>query len=374
MTNFTNENKVKFKNGRLRIIHITDTHLSDDNIDMSLVLIEQACLREKPDIAVITGDNVQNYDDSSKTKKYIDRLMSIFDDQKIPVAVTFGNHDSETGAMSREELMAHYNTHPSSVSIDDGEELSGCGTYIVPVMSSDNSRIAFNLWIFDSGDYDEKGRYGCVLPDQVEWYKRVSDELTAANNGQKVYSLAFQHMIVRDVYDALIKTDKRKLYSFPHMYNKDEYYLFNPEMKNFGTLNETPCSGYYNYGQFEAMVEKGDVLGIFTGHDHTNAFGVRYKGIDIVNSLSTRFQNDRFSSQYGYRILDVNENDTSRYESRVGRWYNMFTFKEIRSYKDKLLHKTAFAVTVKGLCQRFLTSTGRKFCSLVTGRQNTYPH
>ena len=109
------------------------------------------------------------------------------------------------------------------------------------------------------------------------------------------------------------------------MYNKKEFYYFDPKGTNFGTLTETPCSGYHNYGQFEAMVEKGDVLAMFSGHDHTNGFGVRYKGIDISNSLSTRYNRDRFSSQYGYRIIEVDEKDTSHYTSRVEHWYDMLT-------------------------------------------------
>lgn len=361
------------KNGKLKIMHITDTHLENDNIDMSVFLIDWACKKEKPDVAVITGDNVHNDDNAEVTKKYIDKLMSVFDSLNIPVAITYGNHDSEVGAMTRSELTDYYNTHASSLSYGDGPD---SGTYCVPVYSQ-NDELKFNLWIFDSNDYDEKGRYGCVLPHQVEWYKKKSDEITASNGGKKVYSMAFQHMIVADVYDALKKTDKHHFYSFSHMYEKNDYYMFDPNVKNFGTLNETPCSGYYNHGQFDAMVEKGDVLAIFTGHDHTNAFGVRHKGIDIVNSLSTRFNGDRFSTQYGYRILEVDENDTSKYTSRNERWYNMFKKNDIASIKasgDEFGLKTAKSVTNKGRIQRFYTKVGRKFVQLVTGRQVTYPH
>ena len=60
--------ELKFKNGKLKIMHITDTHLDDDNIDMSVWLINEACKREMPDIAIITGDNVHNDDDPNKTK------------------------------------------------------------------------------------------------------------------------------------------------------------------------------------------------------------------------------------------------------------------------------------------------------------------
>lgn len=368
--------QLKFKNGKLKIIHITDTHLEDDNIDMSIWLINEACKKEAPDIAIVTGDNVQNCDDASKTKGYIDKLMNIFEKLNIPVAITFGNHDSEVGAMTREELMEYYNSFSCSVS-RDYKDLPDCATFNVPVLSSDGSKIKFNLWVFDSNDYDDEGHYSCVLPEQVEWYKKKSDKIAKENNGEKVYSLAFQHMIVEDIYKALKKVNKRKLYSFPHMYNKSDFYMFDPDFKNFGTLNETPCSGYHNFGQFEAMVEKGDVLGIFSGHDHTNAFAVKLQGIDIGNSLSTRYNDDRFSSQYGYRILEAYEKDTSKYTSRVERWYKMFSFKDLKEIKasgDAFGYKTAKSVTLKGIPQRFLTKTGRVFCHLVTGRKNTYSH
>ena len=61
---------IKFQNGKLKVMHITDTHMEDDNIDYSLVLITHACDIEKPHIAIVTGDNVLNYDDAEKTKYY----------------------------------------------------------------------------------------------------------------------------------------------------------------------------------------------------------------------------------------------------------------------------------------------------------------
>lgn len=362
--------------GKFSIMHVTDTHLADDNIDASVWLIAKACDKEKPDLVVITGDNVQNEDDANKTKSYIDKLMTVFEERNIPTAVTFGNHDSEVGAMSREDLMAYYNTYSCSVSVDDGEALSGCGTYNLPILSSDGSKVKFNVWVFDSNDYDDEGHYGYVKKDQVEWYKAKSDELTAANGGEKVYSFAFQHIIVPEVYDALRKTERKKLFSFSHMYNKNDYYMFDPNGINFGTLNETPCCGYYNDGQFDAMVEKGDVLAMFTGHDHTNAFGVKYKGIDIVNSLSTRYNGDAFSSQYGYRMLEIDEADTSKYTSRVEHWYDMFTLEDINNLRkagDDYGYKLALDVDFKGFFQKGFDEFSRAIVSVFSGRQISYP-
>ena len=143
--------------GKFRIMHVTDTHLVSSNVDASVWAIGAACDRENPDLVVITGDNVQNYDNAAETKILIDKLMGTFEKRNIPVAVTFGNHDSEDGAMSREELMAYYNTFECSVSVDDGDALSGCGTYNLPVYSSNGESVKFNVWVFDSGDYDSNG-------------------------------------------------------------------------------------------------------------------------------------------------------------------------------------------------------------------------
>lgn len=368
---------IKFgEDGRLKILHITDTHLKHNhNLDPTLWTVERACDEEKPDIVMLTGDIVLNCDSAEDTKKLINALMNIFDSRNIPVAVTFGNHDSEQGAMSREELMAYYNTFSCSVSVDDGEKLSGCGTYNIPVLSSEGDEVKFNLWVFDSGDYDEEGRYSCVQPDQIEWYKQVSDKLKAENGGEKVNSLVFQHIIVAEIYDALQKSDKWKSYSYKHLYNEDEYYMFDPDRVNYGTLRETPCPGYENHGQFEAMAEKGDVLAMFTGHDHTNAFGVEYEGIDIVNSLSTRYIGLFHSTQCGYRVIEVDENDTSVYETRVERMFDNFDFDTVKEEKakgDKFTYKMSREFAFKGMVQKFATVVYGKMIEAVTGRQVTY--
>ena len=370
---------IKFNSeGKLKILHLTDTHLNLNhscNFEPTLWLVEQACDKEKPDIVMLTGDIVLNCDNAEDTKKMINALMNVFDSRSIPVAVTFGNHDSEKGSMTREELMAYYNTFSCSVSVDDGEDLSGCGTYNIPVHSSDGKKVKFNLWVFDSGDYDKNGRYSCVKPDQIEWYKNTSDKLKAGNNGEAVNSLVFQHIIVGEIYNALKKSDEWKSYSYKHLYNENEYYMFDPDYVNYGTIRETPCPGYENYGQFDAMVEQGDVLAMFSGHDHTNAFGVKYKGIDIVNSLSTRYISLFHSTQCGYRVIEIDENDTSSYKTRVERIFDNYDFEVVKEEMQNGNTATcmmALEFAIKGKIQKFATVTYGKFIESTTQRQVTY--
>ena len=358
--------------GRFKILHITDTHLHEDNVAESTRLIALACDVEQPDLVMLTGDLAPE-DTYEETAERVDQLMQVFESRNIPVAVTFGNHDSETGAYPREAVMALYNAYSCSVSVDDGDLLTGCGTYRIPIYASEGDGLRFNLWVFDSGDYDGEGHYANVAEDQVEWYKETSSEIERLS-GRKIYSLAFQHIIVPEIYEALEEKDYWTAYSYPHIYNENKYYRFSKEHTNYGMLCEYPCPGYYNHGQFAAMVERGDVLAIFTGHDHSNAFGVNYKGIDIVNSLSTRYNGDAYSTQYGYRVIELDENAPDTYETRVVRWYDFVNEKEVKALAADRQDKDLLAeIRFVGFFKKFFTGFCVFFIKTVTGRTVRYP-
>ncbi len=350
------------ENGNFRIMHVTDTHLEYSNVKESVMLIAQACDREKPDLIVLTGDISMN-SDSSETLYCIDKLMSVFDKRNIPVAVTFGNHDSQE-SFTREQLMEIYNRFPCSISIDDKDALPGCGTYRVPVLGSKDDDLKFNLWIFDSGSYDDERHYANVLEKQVAWYEDESKEIEKAN-GKKINGLVFQHIIVPEIYEGLSRSKSWGIYKYRHMYDDGYYYFFNQNGDNHGVLSETPCCGYYNHGQFNKMVERGDILAMFTGHDHTNCFSVKVRGINICNSLSTRYNGDAFSTQYGYRIIDLYEKNTSEYTSRVVHWYDFYDkscFTDIPFPKNK----DEFTLEAKILFLGFFEKTYRTASHIIS--------
>ena len=367
------------ENGKLKILHIADTHLNyDKHFDASVWVIAEACDVEKPDLVVLTGDNTHPNEDPEKTKKLINALMNIFESRNIPVAVTFGNHDAEAGPMTREDIMEYYQTFPCVISIDNSEGFKNCATFNIPVLASDSDKVNFNLWVFDSGDYDEDEprHYDRVRTEQIEWYKKTSAKLKEENGGKTVNSVVFQHIIVPEIYDVLKKVDSKQPFAVNHIYNEDEFYMFDPEEVNYGTLNEKPCPGYYNDGQFDALVETGDVLAMFTGHDHTNAFGVRNQNIDIYTSPMTRYKGLAYTTQYGYRVVEIDEKDTSTYETRVERLYDVFDFDYIETAKengDKYSKRIAFELAVKGAVQEGFMKLYQSVVELFTGRQVTYP-
>ena len=376
----TTDTAVRFNSdGKLKILHIADPHLANDkHFDSSIWVIAEACDVEKPDLVVLTGDNTKPYEDPEETKKIINSLVNIFESRDIPVAVTFGNHDSEAGPMTRADIMEYYKTFSCVITADGDEGFKNCATFNVPVLASDSDEVKFNVWVFDSGDYDEDEprHYDRVRTEQIEWYKETSAKLQNENGGEKVNSVVFQHIIVPEIYDVLKKVDSKQPYTVKHIYNEDEYYAFDPENVNYGTLNEKPCPGYYNDGQFDALVENGDVLAMFTGHDHTNAFGVRNRNIDIYTSPMTRYKGLAYTTQYGYRVVEIDENDTSSYKTRVERLYDVFDFAYMDTAKyngDKYSKRIALELAVKGKAQEIFMNLWQSAVELFTNRTVTYP-
>jgi hypothetical protein len=226
------------------------------------------------------------------------------------------------GKLSKEELFDIYEEYDCFIGTDEGDALYGCGTYNLPIYSSkDSTKMAYNLWMFDSNTYDEElGGYDYVHDDQVEWYVNKSNELKAANGGEAVPSMAFQHIIVKEIFD-LIESGDNIEGSMLNYDGKD--YVFKEGVLKAGYLKEYPCPGTRPSKQFGAMVEQGDVVAMFFGHDHNNSFEVNHSGIDLVATPGFTF-NSYGNEDRGVRIIDINENDTSTYETRLVQFDDYF--------------------------------------------------
>ena len=172
--------------------------------------------------------------------------------------------------------------------------------------------------------YDEVNNgYDHVHEDQIEWYVNKSNQLKAQNGGNVVPSMAFQHIIVNEIYDALVETDKPG----DNVIQSGDKLLTLPEGVE-GFLRENPCPGTVDSQQFEKMVEQGDVKAMFFGHDHVNVFEINYQGIDIVNTPTSGFGSYGDENR-GVRVITLNENDTSTYETRMINYYEKFATDEL---------------------------------------------
>lgn len=310
------------EDGKFKILQITDLQDCVLFRDMSKDFLCHLLDTEKPDLVVLTGDNIGPGTSKTGDLMYltINEFMSIFEEKGVKVASVFGNHDGEDNAYNKDEQIELYKRYSCYVG-EDTPDISGSGNYCLPVLSSKGDKTAFNLWFFDSGELNDEndlGGYGCVHKDQIEWYVETEKALTEENGGTPVPSLAFQHIIVPEIFDVLTKVENPEDNKYEGKFlaeRNGEYYAFPEEYTNEDTyLSETPCPPMYSNGQADAFIENGNVLGIAVGHDHKNSFVIPYKSLDIIQTPASSFGSYGDMNR-GARVITLDESDLSTYET-----------------------------------------------------------
>lgn len=308
--------------GKFKIVQFTDTQ--DDSMprEAMLKLMNKALDAEKPDLVVFTGDNITGGGSPGKilTSIAIKAIISPVAARGIPFAMVFGNHDGE-GGVAKETQLKIYQKYPTCLAYDPEPDLYGCATYNLPIKSANGIKDAFNLWLMDSNEYDrDHGGYDWVHQDQLDWYKTKSATLEQANDGL-VPSLMFQHIVVPEVYEVLKEVPAGTAGS-SERFGKTWALELNETMAH-GTLAEWPCPPNTNGGQFQAVLERGDVLGIVTGHDHVNDFIGTYQGVDFIQTPGIGFQTYG-SKDRGCRVIILDENDNWNYETYTPTFFDYF--------------------------------------------------
>lgn len=336
-----NESKLQFnEDGKFTILQIADIQ---DNVilrPITRIFINNLVDNVKPDLVVLTGDNIGPGTCFFRwmTKMNINNFMSIFEERGIKVAAVFGNHDFEN-KNTKDEQFEIYQSYSCFIGEEtkEAKELTGCGTYNIPIMSSkDETKKVFNLWFFDSQEYNTEndlGGYGCTAKDQIEWYEKTETALTEENGGTPLPSFAFQHIIIPEVFDVLEKTSVLKEEDAGFSFEKDgQYYVLPEEYRGEDTyLNETCCPPEYSNGQADSLIENGNVLGIAVGHDHKNSFILPYKTLDIVQTVTVGLGSYGDINR-GARVITLNEDDLTDYETDVIFYSDYFDLEDPAVY------------------------------------------
>lgn len=302
------------EDGTFKILQIADIQ---DDITLAPIAkdyIEDLVDAEQPDLVMLTGDNISSRNRTKLTaKKAIDNFMSVLEEKGIPVAAVFGNHDDEEG-LDKESQMEIYQSYDCFIGVAGDANISGVGNYNLPILASDSDKTVFNLYCIDSGTYNEEndlGGYNCVRKDQIEWYVNTSNALKAENGGVPVPSIAFQHIIVPEIFDALAEVAPGTEGAIEH---NGKYYVLPETAAEGSVMHEAPCPPKYSNGQFDAMLNQGDVIALAVGHDHVNAYSVPYKGIDLICTPGVGFQSYGDETR-GARVFVINESTPTEYET-----------------------------------------------------------
>ncbi len=328
-----NTPELKFgKDGKFRILHLTDIHEVDPEMDddenpdvprdksaEAMNVIETCLEKAKPDLVVFGGDNISGYW-QEYTYDYVERTIAKITEpirkRNIPLAIVFGNHDSEIERFFREYQMMLYMQYENYVGCMNAEEMHGCGNCNLLIKSSKSDKPAYNIWLIDSNDYprDENGNhlegYDCVHKDQLDWYERTAQKLKEENGGKPLPSILFQHIPVSQEYDAIEEVNKDE----PHhcIDRGDKYFNIKKEYYVSGHLGELPCPPKnMSREQFDLWKKHGDVVAAFFGHDHVNDFIMDIDGIKLVQTLGTGYHT--YGDKHGGRLIVLDENDPENF-------------------------------------------------------------
>ena len=147
-----NAQTLKFNaNGKFKIVQFTDVHYiyNDPRSDVSIERINEVLDAEKPDLVIFTGDVIYG----KPAEEGMRTVLNLVSKREIPFAVTFGNHDNEQG-LTREELFKIIQSIPHNLTTTT-EGISGVTNFILPLKSSDGSKDAEILYVFDSHSYSQ---------------------------------------------------------------------------------------------------------------------------------------------------------------------------------------------------------------------------
>ncbi len=324
LASYKSDAKLRFNDdGKFKIMVLADVQDTYPMQDAVITFICEALDYSQPDLVVFAGDNIV----TSDVRAY-DQLLTPLAERGVPFTFVFGNHDDECSDLNKEEMLAEYQKYDGCLAFDADPALHGCATHNLPVLSSDGSKVAFNLWMFDSGDYaynsyGESVGYDWVRADQIEWYNTVRDAMTEENGGELVPSLAFQHIIPEEPAKKVFTEVPFPLGDLTINFDDGTSVLKVPNIHNYsGMVFEASCPGAGNDGQWQAMVDGGDVLGLVVGHDHVNNFIVNVDGIDLIQTPGVTYHSYYNDGYQGARIIELDENNAWNYDT-----YNLTTAK-----------------------------------------------
>ena len=273
------------KNGKFKIVQLTDIHYvyQDKSSEKALERILKIIDLEEPDLIMVTGDLIFG----KPGDKSMLTVMYALSSRKIPLAITYGNHDDEQG-FSREELLKLIKEVPYNLT-STTKNLSGVTNYLLEIKASDSKKTSAVFYVFDSHSYSQiKGieGYDYIKLDQINWYRKTSQQFAKKNNNKPLFSLAFFHIPTPEFKEATLKV-------------KDQ-------LK--GNSKEDICCPQLNSGLFSTIKEQDDIKGIFVGHDHDNDFCTKWHNVLLAygrySGGETVYNN---LTGNGARIIEITE-------------------------------------------------------------------
>lgn len=326
--------------GTFRILQLADIQEGMDIRQDTLRFMAAMLDETQPDLVVLTSDQVKGYSPTLRhsgvegVKTVIHSILKPIRERKINFALTFGNHDNESG-VSNQTQMEIYQSIPGCVHLDNGTDP---GTYYLPIYGHDQNEIALVLYFLDTGGILPNHQYDTLKPEQVQWLTQSRRALKVLEH-QAVPGIIFQHIPIPEYFDLLLKSRHRSAHSIAktgYGLNKGHYTL-NPEVcRPDGIFKEIISSPPVNSGLFESLRHHDDIFALYCGHDHKNGFIGRLDGIDLGYTPCCGFGAYGPGTQRAGRQFDFTQADPKAYSTHLITYRDLLGEKTTKPFIDWL--------------------------------------
>ncbi|MGN0532646.1 MAG: metallophosphoesterase family protein [Eubacterium sp.] len=297
--------ELKFKDGKFRILMIADTQEGRKVNPNTIRLIEAGLDKSEPDMVVYSGDQIWGYrsfkGSREEVKRVLGQLVQPVIDRGIPFAICFGNHDRQVG-LTNEEQFDIYKEFEGFIG-ESAEGIDGVGNHCFEIKDGDD--IKYLLYTIDSHSSLKIG-YDNVHENQINWYRDTRDKYEKLT-GAPVPSVVIQHIPVCEVFQLMHRVKRTKKGAVRGFRTHDgEYYVLTKDRVNDAAfMRESPADPQVNSGEFDAFKERGEVKGLYFGHDHNNSFNGDIDGIDVGYTQGCGFNVYGPGKDRGVRVIDL---------------------------------------------------------------------
>lgn len=249
-----NENTLSTDEEEIKILQLTDVQFSSyTGGAIAFHTAKKVIEKTKPDLIVLTGDNVTKM----ANKGHVKALIKFMDSFKIPWALVYGNHDYEA-IVSIEKQSELYENSEYCI-FKRGVLRESQGNYYYNLKR--NGETIYSLIFMNS---HKEG----FINSQVNWYEETIDEIRVDHEGNLIPSILFFHIPLLETKDAY------------NAYLEDPTIGEGKNTENIGTQKT-------DVKMFDKIKELGSTKYLIYGHDHENYSYMKYEGVTFSYGVKT---------------------------------------------------------------------------------------
>ena len=267
--------------------------------------VEEAIEKVKPDLIVLTGDNVFGETDDSG-KDWLE-FVARMDSYGIPWCPVFGNHDNESGKgvlwqIEQLEQSEYCIFKQGAVSGNSNYNLlvrqGGEAKYLLYMMDSNGCKVRTDVagagLMPDNPDFDLIVQDAGFCDDQLEWMRASGNAVRKAYG--EIPSLLFFHIPDYSAWKCVKNAYGEEMDQFP----------FYPDHEGDTGFALESLGGYDN-GPFWGYAKEIGCIGMFVGHRHKVATSINCEGIRVTYGLKTGTYDYHDPSMLGSTKITLSE-------------------------------------------------------------------